>query len=139
MAGRRLDRVLVEWHRFAGRDNAMTRLWLVFSGDELGLECDSSAEGLELATDGPKPDFGMDEYGEIVTRDSSSEQPFAPVINGEFMSVRNLRVPRQVKPLGVVLRFRPIGKLVIVNWGDDLLVEAEVPAFILAESPDEID
>jgi hypothetical protein len=117
----------------------MIRLWLVFSGDMLGLQCDSSAEGLEFNTEGPEPDFSMDEYGEIVTRDDSSEQPFAPVINTELMSVRNLRVPRQVKPLGVVLRFGSAGKLVIVNWGDDLLVKAEVPAFILAESPDEVD
>jgi hypothetical protein len=117
----------------------MIRLWLVFSGDLLGLQCDSSAEGIEPATEGPEPDFSMDEYGEIVTRDDSSEQPFAPVINTELISVKNLRVSRQVKPLGVVLRFRPVGKLMIVNWGDDLLVKAEVPAFILAESPEEVD
>jgi len=139
MVGRRLDRVLVQWHRFAGQDSAIIKLWLVFSGNQLGLECDSSAEGLEVATHGPEPEFGMDQYGEIVTRDSSSEQPFAPVINSDLINVRNLRVPRQVKPLGVVLRFRPVGKLVIVNWRDDLLVKAEVPAFILGESPDEVD
>jgi|GEM_PF-5953816 len=139
MVGRRLDRVLVQWHRFAGHDSAIIKLWLVFSGDELGLKCDSSAEGLELASEGPEPNFGMDQYGEVVTRDSSSEHPFSPVVNSELISVRNLLIPRQAKPLGVVLRFRPVGNLVIVNWGNDLLVEAEVPAFILAESPDEID
>jgi len=139
MVGRRLDRVLVQWHRFAGQDSATVKLWLVFSGNELGLQCDSSAAGLELATEGPEPDFSMDQYGEIVTRDSSSEQPFAPLMNSELISVRNLRIPRQVKSLGVVLRFRPVGKLVIANWGDNLLVEGEVPAFILAESPDEVD
>ena len=139
MMGRRLDRVLVEWHRFAGQDNSINRLWLTFSGDEVGLECDSSGEGLDLLTEPPRPDFDMDRYGEVVTRDGSSEQPFVPLINGELIVVRELRIPRQVKPLGVVMGFRPLGKLVIVNWGDDLLVEAEVPAFILAESPDEVD
>jgi hypothetical protein len=117
----------------------MIRLWLTFSGVEVGLKCDSLAEGLDLVTEGPKPDFDMDKYGEIVTRDASSEQPFAAVISTELVDVRNLHVARQVKPLGVVLRFRPLRKLVIVNWFDDLLVEAEVPAFILAEAPSEVD
>jgi hypothetical protein len=81
----------------------------------------------------------MDRYGEVVTRDSSSEQPFARLINSELIGVGDLRIARQVKPLGFVLRFRPDGKLVIVNWFDDLLVEAEVPAFVLAEASDEVD
>ncbi len=102
------------------------------------LGCDTAAEGLLLQGDPFRPDVDMGESGLLVTVDASTEEPYAHLIGATLGEIKELWVPGDSKPIGVLHRFPDVGQLVVVNWGDDLLIDGSLPSGVAASSPREI-
>jgi hypothetical protein len=132
-----LDHVVLSAHTYPGEETVPLHVWLDFGGTLFQLAVDASGEGLEVTSKPIGEGFDMAQYGEVVTKDVSGEQPFTAVVGEVLRASRDVRVADQLKPVGVMLRFHADGQLFIANWGDELILEADYPPYVLSESPTE--
>jgi hypothetical protein len=108
-------------------DETPLSIWLYFESiSPIRFLGDSNGWNISLDEKEPEP-IDMGEAGEICIRDLSQKPIFKSIIHQELKSVSTFDSPDEGNIIGFRLDFGVPGKLIILNWGDELYIGEKVP------------
>lgn len=117
LVGRRLDEVVVGWHRFSGSSTPVT-LFLSVEGQWLEV-CTTGDGSLRLARTQRPVDFDMAEYGQFKMLPAGQDHPLHPLIGQTLGHVR--LVIWEHTCVGLVIEAND-GSVVLANEADEIFV-----------------
>lgn len=127
--GLRLERVQGEFYEGyqAEVHDSLIAVWIQFSG-LARVRLFGEADGWGIGVDEAFPTGSdMGPAGVSVIRDMANSGPFSRCLQSPLQDAALFRSPGSDQPVGVRLRFVPLRDVLILNWGDELLVRNRPP------------
>ena len=135
--GRRVERVQGEFYvgRQLAFDEFPLSIWIQFTGATLARlfgKPDGWGMGLDQS---PPTGSNMGPAGRTVIKDMAKMRPFSQCMGYALKAVAVCSSPGSADPIGVRLNFESGGVIYILNWGDELVVDNQLPN---DASPDDV-
>jgi len=138
MRGRRLTAVsgsFYETRDLAALDEPPVFLWLTFD-ESITVRISTRGDGALRLEEGTGSEVDLGECGALRVRNISRTIPFATLIDRQLIDVHCLSLepdPPFPPCFGFELEFERDGRLVMANWGDELLISDRLPQEIERE------
>jgi hypothetical protein len=127
--GHALRKIIASVHLFGaeGLSDAPLGLWFFFETLPV-FRLTGAPDGWSLLIDGILPEpTDLGESGEIILRDISHRSGFGKVIGQDLCSMWSVQSPPEGKIIGMRFDFGRPGKLLVLNWGDELYMAEQYP------------